>query len=268
MKIPDLILEQYRLRELPAVDAQRVEHLLSTDEALRSRFEALEQSDHEIARQYPAGWLAPRIRARLPPSPRRRWTSSQAPAGNSIGWRIPLALAAAAVVVLLVIPRSAIVPETGVSPAVEDGDIRIKGLEPALTIYRRTAAGSETLADGSVARAGDLLRLGYNSARRPYGIILSIDGRGVVTLHFPPGGDRAAPLVRDGETFLDTAYELDEAPGVERFYFVTGETPFLVAPVMDAARKAAAPKASSPKAALPLPRELSQSTFSIQKEVK
>jgi hypothetical protein len=270
MKVPDLILEQYRLRELPAADAQRVEHLLSTDEALRRRFEALEQSDEEIARQYPAGWLAPRIRARLPPSPRLRRTTAT---GTAIGWRLPLVLAAAAVVVMLIVPRSAIVPEPGARPAVEDSADRIKGLKPALTVYRRTAAGSETLADGSVARAGDLLRLGYSSARRPYGIILSIDGRGLVTQHLPPAGDQAAPLVRDGITLLESSYELDEAPGVERFYFVTGDTPFSVAPIMEAARRASVPKlpAGGPRPApltLPIARELSQSTFSIQKEVK
>ena len=256
MTIPDLILEQYRLRELPAAEAERVERLLSTDDALRGRLEALEQSDEGIARQYPAGWLAARIRARLPPSPRLRW--------------IPLALAAAAAIVLLAAPWRAVAPGPA-GPA--GGEDRIKGLTPALTVYRRTAAGSETLADGSVARPGDLLRLGYNSARRPFGIILSIDGRGLVTLHFPPAGDRAAALARDAETLLDNAYELDEAPGVERFYFVTGETPFLVAPVMDAAHKASAPRAGAAgarpaPATLPIARELSQSTFSIQKEVK
>jgi hypothetical protein len=257
MTIPDLILEQYRLRELPAAEAERVERLLSTDDALRGRLEALEQSDEAIARQYPAGWLAARIRAQVPPSP-------------GIGWRIPLALAAAAAIVVLGVPWRAIAPGP-VAPA--GGADRIKGLTPALTVYRRTAAGSETLADGSVARPGDLLRLAYNSARRPFGIILSIDGRGLVTLHFPPAGDRAAALARDAETLLDNAYELDEAPGVERFYFVTGETPFLVAPVMEAARKVSAPKVAAAEgrpgpATLPLARELSQSTFSIQKEVK
>jgi hypothetical protein len=266
MTIPDLILEQYRLRELPAAEAERVERLLSTDDALRGRLEALEQSDEAIARQYPAGWLAARIRARLPPSASLRWTS---PPSARLRW-IPLALAAAAALVVLAAPWRAVAPGPVGPGGAED---RIKGLTPALTVYRRTAAGSETLADGGVARPGDLLRLGYNSARRPFGIILSIDGRGLVTLHFPPAGDRAAPLARDAETLLDNAYELDEAPGVERFYFVTGETPFLVAPVMDAAHKASAPGAGAAgarpaPATLPIARELSQSTFSIQKEVK
>lgn len=247
--VPDLILEQYRLRELPDVDADRIERLLSTDEALRRRLEALEESDEEIARAFPAAVLAQRVRARLP-----------VPGQREGRWRLALGLAAAAalVFVALAIPRGRLDPAPG-----ED---RIKG-QPALTVYRRTASGSETLANGSVARAGDLLRLGYIGAGRAYGVILSIDGRGVVTLHLPPNGDRAAPLVRGRATLLDQAYELDDAPGWERFYFVTGETPFLVAPVMDAARKAAGSGSDSAPAALSLSREFSQSTFSIQKEV-
>ncbi len=262
MTIPDLILEQYRLRELAPADARRIERLLAEDGTLRARLDALERSDDKIARQYPAGWLASRVRARIPPSPRLRWTSP-APSGTSIRWPIPLALAAVAVVLLMASPFRVIGPgPAGVTPPASDD--RIKGLKPALTIYRRTAGGSETLADGGVARAGDLLRLGYSSARQPYGVILSIDGRGLVTQHLPPSGDRAAPLVLEGTALLDSSYELDEAPGVERFYFVTGVTPFPVAPVMEAARKVA----EHPPAALPLARELSQSTFSIQKEVK
>jgi hypothetical protein len=98
-------------------------------------------------------------------------------------------------------------------------------------------------------------------------VIVSIDARGGVTLHLPPGGERAA-LLKSGHALLDQAYELDDAPGWERFYFVTGETPFAVADVVNAARKVAAPGAPRAPAALPLGRELTQSTFSLQKEVR
>ena len=47
MKIPDLILEQYRLGELPRAEADRVSTLLSEDPTLRARHDALEQSDEE-----------------------------------------------------------------------------------------------------------------------------------------------------------------------------------------------------------------------------
>ena len=266
MTIPDLILEQYRLGELPRAEADRVRALLSEDPALRARHDALEQSDEEIARSYPAGWLAARIRARLPVPD----------AGGHFGWRVPLGVAVTAILVIVSIPMWTAPEREPVAPAVT-GD-RIKGLLPALTIYRRTAAGTETLADGSVARPGDLLRVAYTGAGRTYGVILSIDRRGGVTLHLPPnpfdsrgslrtGGERAAPLASGHATLLDQAYELDDAPGWERFYFVTGDTPFPVAPIVEAARKVAADGARLAPAALPIGRELTQSTFSLQKEV-
>jgi hypothetical protein len=99
-----------------------------------------------------------------------------------------------------------------------------------LSIYRRTAAGSERLADGDLVHAGDLLRVGYVSGGRPFGLILSIDGRGAVTMHLPPAGDRAVALQPGSNILLDAAYELDDAPRIERFYFVTGNDAFAVGP--------------------------------------
>ena len=253
-RVPDLILEQYRLSELPRADAERMAARLSADGELRARHAELDRSDEAIARQYPAGWLAQRIRARMPDPPERR-----------PGWRLHLALAATAAVVILAAPFLTRGPAV-LAPAANDD--RVKGLEPGLTIYRRTAAGTETLANRGVARQGDLLRVAYTGAGRPFGIILSIDGRGVVTRHFPADGDRAAALARGSVTLLDQAYELDDAPGWERFYFVTGDTPFAVAPIVDAAHKISAGGAGADATPLPLPRGLSQSTFSLQKEVR
>jgi len=96
-------------------------------------------------------------------------------------------------------------------------------------------------------------------------LILSIDGRGAVTLHLPPSGDRAVPLAPGKMVLLDAAYELDEAPRVERFYFVTAREPFAAEPVVSAARRAA--QGTVPDA-LPLPPGLEQATFAIQKEAR
>jgi hypothetical protein len=256
--VPDLILEQYRLNELPREETDRIERLLRTDRALRRRLEALEQSDDEIARQYPPEWLARRVRERMPDGAR----VDRPRAGGVRRWALGSAVAAAAVMVVFLVPWSSIRPTAD--------DDRIKGptLSPTLAVYRRTAQGSETLADGAVARPGDLLRLGYVSAGRGYGAILSIDGRGMATLHLPPNGTRAASLRSDGTILLDHAYELDDAPAWECFYFVTAEHPFDVGPILDAARRAATRDLRSPPRTLPIPRELGQSSFSVQKEVR
>jgi hypothetical protein len=176
-------------------------------------------------------------------------------------------VAATVVLLVAVVPRTAERPTGGTDPATQ-GDERIKGQRPALVVYRRTADGSELLADGAVARPGDLLRVAYRGAGRSYGVIVSIDGRGTLTRHLPPNGDRAAALKRESTVLLDSAYELDEAPQWERFYFVTGDTPFSITPVEDAVRRAAANDRRGTPAALALPDGLEQSTFSIQKEAR
>ncbi len=236
--IPDLLLERYALDELPPAAREAVDREIAGDPSARTRLDAIASSNAEILRRHaPAGLVgtpAPRIHSRR-------------------GAAVSLALASAVVAVLAVMPH--------LPAAATD---RIKGTagdRPAIAVYRRTPAGSERLADGDIARAGDLLRVGYQPAGRAYGVILSIDGRGSVTLHLPPQGTQAAPLAQTKMTLLDSAYELDAAPRIERFYFITGTRPFAVAPVLAAARAATTAPLS-----LPLPASLEQVTFTVQKE--
>jgi hypothetical protein len=245
-RLPDIVLERYRLNELPPAEYNRLSDRLRRDEALRLRLESLDQSDMEIRRDYRPEIFIQRMQERLAARP----VSGMFPA-----WAIPAVLVAASLILVVFLPR--------MGPRETDGD-RIKGLSPGLAVYRKTDTGSETLADGAIAHSGDVIRLGYRAAGKPYGVILSIDGRGAVTLHLPPGGDQAASLHGEPMVLLDQAYELDDAPRWERFYFVTGETSFAVQPVLDAARRAASnPR---PQPALELPRGLGQSIFSLQKE--
>ncbi|HEX6465552.1 MAG TPA: hypothetical protein VFZ98_13915 [Vicinamibacterales bacterium] len=242
--IPDLVLEQYRLNELPETSVRAVEQMLAVDPALRARLDALDRSDADIRARY-----SPRMSIHDKRAPSRRLVLRLLTAA---------AIASTALLVFFALPRTASSPP--------DGD-RVKGAvtaRPSLAIYRRTPSGSERLADGDIVRAGDLLRVGYTSAGRAYGIILSIDGRGTLTMHLPPSGSESVPLAQaQTTTLLDRAYELDDAPNIERFYLIAGARPFQVAPILAAARAAR----SAPDA-LTLPPGLEQVTFAIQKEAR
>ncbi len=170
-RIPDVILERYRLGELPADEAARVEQRVLTDEALRRRLEELEVSDREIRRRYPPEWLAAQVRERRRASVPRAARAAPALARR---WPLPAALAAAAVVMIVLAPRTFGPPGTGtgVPPVALGSPDRVKGLAPSLTLYRRTARGSETLADGATVRTGDQIRVGYRAAGQAYGVIL------------------------------------------------------------------------------------------------
>ena len=76
---------------------------------------------------------------------------------------------------------------------------------------------------------------------------------------------RRPPLQPAGTVFLDSAYELDDAPRWETFYFVTGEAPFELEPVRRAIRQAGAGRTGSP-AALDLPRGFTQFMFPLTKD--
>lgn len=261
--VPDWVLERYRLGELPEGEARALEERLRDDPQLREGLEALERSDAEIRRQYPPAWLADRIRRRLPAEAA---VARPARPAWSRRWPVPVALAAAAGLMLVLSPRLVSPPTAGPGrtpplAAVEPGD-RIKGLQPSLQLYRKTSEGSETLADGAITRAGDLIRVGYRAAGSGFGAILSIDGRGGVTVHLPVRGDQAAALERGETVLLNHAYQLDDAPGFERFYFVTSKEPFALAPVVNAARQAAATPAT---AELSLGASFGQSIFLLRK---
>jgi hypothetical protein len=260
--VTDFALEQYRLNELPRAEADRVRRMLDTDASLRSRLAAIVRSDEAIAREYPPAWLGSQIRARaagratgvLPPRPITWWA-----------WPLGLATASLALLFTLPVPP----PRSNLSSTVSTtDDSRPKGARPALAVYRRTDRGSETMADGAIVRAGDLLRIGYPATTQAYGVILSVDGRGTVTRHLPANGGRAALLGHDRLNLLNTAYELDDAPGWERFYFVTADTEFDVEPIMTAARQLATRDLHHPPGRLPLGREFSQAMFLLQKEAR
>jgi anti-sigma factor RsiW len=265
---PDVILERYRLGELPEAEAGRLDELLQVDETLRRRLEELEASDREIRRRYPSEWLADRIRERLragshpAPRPEPAW---------SWHWPVPAALAAAGVVLLVLAPRTFGPPSggPGVLPAAPStSPDRIKGLEPSLTLFRRTAEGSETLADGAVVRPGDQIRIGYRAAGYAYGVIVSVDGRGAVSVHLAADAARSTAL-RSGETvLLDRSFELDDAPLWERFYFVASEKPFALAPIVAAARAVAPKKSLDAAPRLPLPSQCQQFVITLVKEVR
>jgi hypothetical protein len=263
--VPDILLEQYRLNELTPVDAGRVRRALDRDPALRERLATLERSDNEIASRYPPGWLAERIRERRAREEAERRRSTR----FVRQWVLPIAFAGAAAALAFTVP--AMVARAGRTGGgvvtTSSGEDRVKGLRPSLVVYRRTDRGSETLADGAVAKPGDVVRLGYSPGDRAYGVILSIDTRGTVTRHLPSAGSRAAVLAHERVNLLDTAYELDDVPGWERFYFIASDTAFDVAPIVDAVRRTAASADDVRRGELSLPRNFDQYVFLLQKEV-
>jgi hypothetical protein len=223
-RTPDWLVERLHRGDLPPDEALEVRARLAAEDGL-ARLDALARDDAEILLAHPPGPALGEIRRRAgraaAPRPFRRHLLLVA---------VPFAAAAAALVVVLRPPV----------PPPQDENTRVKGLSPHLVVHRRAAAEAETLSPNARARAGDVLQLSYVSAGRRYGVVVSVDGRGVVTRHFPGDGQAAAKLSRSGAVPLEHAYRLDDAPAFERFFLVTGGAPFAVEPVLDAVRRLAA----------------------------
>jgi len=261
--VADIKLERYVLGELPEAEMAQLSRLLEEDAALRARLDALERSDLEIRERYPASQMAGLVRARLWEARRREPAASKA--GVLRLWPAVASLAAAALLVLTVLPEGFFTGPGADVPLATEEVVRIKGLPPQVQLFRKTEDGSERLADGARARAGDLIRVAYQAAGRPFGVIVSLDGRGAATLHLPQEGQQAARLGSSGSVLLDFAYELDDAPRWERFYFVTGETDFAVAPVLEAVARLGTGSPISTPDALALPEGLEQFIISLDK---
>jgi hypothetical protein len=97
-------------------------------------------------------------------------------------------------------------------------------------------------------------------------VIISVDGRGVVTQHLPASGGQAAVLGVEGRVLLGSSFELDDAPGWERLYLVTANAPFAVATVKAAAASLARSPGVAEPPALRLPRGFAQVVFELRKE--
>ncbi len=254
--VADILLERYRLGELSKELKPTVERRLAEDTDARARLEQLDASDQEILDAYPPERLLAAIRQRArvaQPAPSR--------ARRPLLIAVP-ALAALALAVVLV-PRA----QPGVGPAERVAgleDTRLKGLKPHLSAYLVRGTDALPLADGAAASAGNTLQVSYVAAGQRYGVIVSIDGRGQVTLHLPVTAGEAMPLNQSGEVALPRTYQLDDAPDFERFFFVTSDTPFTTARVLEAGR-ALVEEQNAAQGSLPLSGGLGQSTLTFRK---
>ncbi|HEX9399134.1 MAG TPA: ActD-like protein [Anaeromyxobacter sp.] len=178
-------------------------------------------------------------------------------------WLLVPALAATAAAALVAVR----LPRDGGTSAPEPDGVRVKGLSPHLVVHRRTPAGAERVAPGATVRPGDLVQLGYVAAGRPFGVIVSLDGGGAVTRHWPADGKAAGPLESGREVLLPESFRLDAAPGFERFIFVTSARPFDVGAILDATR-ALASRRDAREARLPLAPGFAEVDVVLSKEIR
>jgi hypothetical protein len=237
--------------------------LSKEDEA---RLAALRQDNAQILARYPAGPQAQQIAARVAAAQKLTQKRAQS------RWLLaPRVLGAAG-------------PEGPEGPDV----ILTKGGAPRgaakLLLYRSRDGHTEPLSDGAAASPGDLLQLALVPGKARYGVLVSIDGRGGVTVHHPTApaespslfsGSAAPPpseagKIVTGEIRLPQAFRLDDAPGFERFFLITaegaGREALSIDQVVAQARSLAADRARAEREPIPgLPSGLTQTSLILRK---
>jgi hypothetical protein len=265
MKPGDLLIEKYRLGELTEEERENFDKNYPDADGLRKCIEELEASDELILEKYPPGKMAALIEART-----AEGNSGTKPSSNIRKFRIVkyTAMAAAAALVL-VIGLSFYTPATSTGGMIEASQQlsaeRVKGLKPSLKIYRRRGESAEIIENRDTAAENDLLQIEYIAGSFRYGVIFSIDGRGMLTMHYPTYEGIAAELDHNGAVLLPYAYELDDAPEFERFFFITGGGSFDIDEVLDAAHELASNGRASRREFLDIPETYYQTTILLKK---
>ncbi len=223
--LPDWLVERVALDEVPAASRERVDR--ADPRELDVRIAALRDASAGELAAHPAGPAVAQIEARIAGESRRRTVRRR------LAWLGLATTAATAVLVVRLVgdrgvPGSRPAPGREHAPATISHDeiTRAKGT-PRLAAFRQVGNQVERLAPDALVHAGDLLQLGYSAGGQGYGLIASVDGAGVVTLHFPLREDAPpeATAVSPKPTTLSASYALDDAPRFERFFFLTANDP-------------------------------------------
>jgi len=259
--VPDILLERYVLGEVTPAERAALDERAAADPSFAEAVNSIKKSNQEILLAHPAAETAAAINARF------GLASGAAPRGKPVfrlAWVPAAALAVVAVGAVIVFQERGSERLTG---SVEPEVTRAKGNGnvPHLVVRRLGREGIEVLSDGASAKAGETLQLSYVGKGARFGVIVSLDGRGRVTVHLPMDGSESAPLDPKTETALPRSFELDDAPRFERFFFVTSERPFKVSVVTAAASDLAREIERSASAPLVLDEGLAQMSFTVRK---
>jgi hypothetical protein len=284
-RIPTWLLERAALGEVPPERAEEVRDILASDPVERERLAELERSNAEILAELPPAEVAAEVARR---AGTQRGGLPVVPVNGHAGrvrrrmMVLSSSFAAVAGVVLVVVAvgRQVGWPARGANGGGAgdgdiasigdgigaDGDTRAKGAT-RLLLHRKLGDRVERLdARNDRVRAGDRIQISYAAGEARHGLILSIDGAGQVTLHYPASTASSTALVRAGIASLGHSYELDDAPGYERFLFLTSAGPIDVAQVVERAEALARDPQRAARDVLSLPTGQAQLWYTLRKE--
>lgn len=230
-ELPELFIEKLASKEMPKEMEFSLRHQLEAENNL-NRLAQIKQSNRKILDSYPPAQLAASIRLRYE---QQKKTTHKSNLRYLIPTSAVLAAAAAAFLIMNIGKEVPVTTQGTQQPQTEY--IGLKGA-PQLHIHKKTNTGEVKINSGDNATQGDVLQIKFNSSSAKSLIICSVDGHGAVTLHYPEHESESTKVKTNTKRVLPFGYELDNAPGFERFFMVWTQknTPLNVGQVLNAVK--------------------------------
>lgn len=247
--IPDWKLEKYLTGDLPANEMRELQELEMSDEIFAGRVRMYREDSKAILKKLPFESLSQKMEMRrcIAEGMSQSRGMHVYRSGNNakiLKFAVAAALALAFVSVALFGQKELTPAEmeqgAGADVAMVDiahsetgdgfgagSDTRIKGMDVRMEVWKKSAAGIVQLENMSDASEGDEIQLRYSVPQKCFGMLFSMDGNGVMTLHMGEGNEAVA-LEPGKMVSLPYAYKLDDAPKFEKFFFVTSQKHFAV----------------------------------------
>lgn len=263
-------MERYLLGGLSEERIREVEKQIKENPRIREVLMRLKRSNEEILKQLSPEEMIPKILHRYDLG-QKHGEGSQIKRPDFQKRLILVSSAAAVLACLFVIINYKDIFHSKKSGGFLD-TTRIKGIEDTdmsqthLTIYRKMKDSFELLQDGAKVTEGDIIQIAYVAAGELNGIILSLDGNGVVTLHYPHNMSGPTLLVQEKKILLQNAYVLDDAPQFERFFFISSKEKINVAEILTEAEIFAKDSIRAQTKDIKLKYKLSQHSILLVKE--
>ncbi|MBW2277581.1 MAG: hypothetical protein JRF63_08830 [Deltaproteobacteria bacterium] len=264
--LSQLAVERYLLGEMTPAEQSRVETVVEHCERCAAAIdETRADSEAFTMRAVPDGirklWTEP--------EPGFRWPRILAIA-------VPVAAVIAAVVMPGYIGGDQVVTDIpGIGDRAGDDEVQTKdgadsgsvGPPPASLGFYVLRDGKRVLGrPGESLTEGDRIQFWYEVPKPTAGVVVGIDGRGVVTRYFPETEGAPAPLAQGKENKIQSNVILDDSVGVERFYLCTAKAADVESAEVERAARQLVESGADLQKATRLPVECDQASVWIRKE--
>ncbi|MCL2273163.1 MAG: hypothetical protein FWC19_10220, partial [Treponema sp.] len=247
-----LLLERYHMGEVTCEEKKLIEETIKNDKKLKEYLADLDSADNDFFARFPREriFAAHKLQRRNFRDSLRRSKKFKV---------LTVGVSAAALLLIVFIPLYFLN-----NPKKIEFSERIKGtgivsgnsIDLSVYLKENTTGDIIKLTDQYSINEGNTVQLVYsvyeNSSDDKYGVIFSIDGRSVITMHYPHTSWQSSLLDRGRAVPLDEAFTLDDAPDYEIFFFIAANAPINTGSILATAKQLAVQINKNPDEALKL----------------